>query len=219
MSQALLLLSILGSATPATPPPRPPVTDAALERLAISEDRLSSRLMYVIYDDPALRAEIKRVGFERGCRAVAASRNDISAKFVPLLVPATVAAIRHVIPAERLNQIWPLSFFVGPMQVYKGRVDAELDKTAQPILDTAYAEMRQTFLARVKALSATSDASANRVMPRADIAGALGITGAYDLDKPSQLGMACAEVLISPSMRPTITTTPPQPRSTVAPRR
>jgi len=40
------------------------------------------------------------------------------------------------------------------------------------------------------------------------VAAALGIKGTYDLDDPAQLGLACAEFLISPGARPKISTTP-----------
>lgn len=195
-----------------------PVPDASLERLALAESRVPLRLSDVVYDDAGLRAEIRRIGFEKGCRAVADSRREVSAVFAPKLVPATVAAIRHVVPAERLNEMRVLSFFMGPLRVYTSRIETELDATAGPLLQSAYAAMRESFLARATAMPTVQDASANRVMPKADIAAAVGIKGAYDLDRPAQLGMACAELLISPSVRPTISTTP-QPVLVVAPPR
>lgn len=190
----------------------PSVPDSSLERLATVESRLPLRLSYVVYDDARLRAEIKRIGFEKGCRAVQDSRREVSDEFVPRLVPATVAAIRRVVPAERLNDMRVLSFVVGPLQIYEGRVDAELDATAGPELQSAYDAMRNSFLARTKVIPTERHQSANVVAPKADVAAALGIKGTYDLDNPAQLGLACAELLISPGSRPKISTTPqPQP--------
>lgn len=128
----------------------PSVSDASLERLATLESRLPQRLSYLVYDDVKLRAEIKRIGFEKGCRAVNDSRREVSDAFVPKLVPATVASIRRVVPADRLNSMRVLSFFVGPLQIYKGRIDADLDATAAPILQSAYDAMRRSFVARTK---------------------------------------------------------------------
>lgn len=186
----------------------PAVPDAALERLAAVESRLPFRLNSLVYNDAGMRSEIKRIGFEKGCRAVRDSQRDVSAGYVPKLVPATVAAIRQVVPAERLNDMRMLSFVVGPLQIYKGRVDAALEATAGPILQSAYDAMRASFMARMKVIPTERHHAANDVAPRADVAAAVGITGAYDLDNPAQLGLACAELLISPGARPKISTTP-----------
>lgn len=194
------------------------VPDASLERLAMVESRLPLRLSDVIYEDAGLRAEIRRIGFEKGCRAVEDSRRDVSSVFVPKLVPATVAAIRRIVPAERLNDARGLSFIRSPLLVYKVRIEDELDATAGPLLQSAYAAMRDSFTTRVKAMPTAQDASANVVVPKSDIATVLGIKGAYDLDKPAQLALACVELLISPAVRPTISTTP-QPVFGVVPTR
>jgi hypothetical protein len=176
--------------------------------LATVESRLPLRLSSLVYDDARLRAEMKRIGFQKGCRAVRDSRRDVSEEFVPKLVPATVVAIRRVVPAERLNEMRLLSFVVGPLQIYKSRVDAELDATAGPILQSAYDAMRSSFTARTKGIPTEQHESANVVAPKADVAAALRLKGAYDLDNPAQLSLACAELLISPGARPTISTTP-----------
>ncbi len=196
-----------------------PVTDATLERLATVESRLPLRLDYVVYEDAGLRAEIKRVGFEKGCHAVRESRRAVSDAFVPKLVPATVAAIRHVVPAARLDEMRVLSFSMGPLRVYKIRIEDELDATAGPILQSAYAAMRDTFAARTKLLPTEPSLSANVVATKADIAAALGLAATYDLDKPAQLAMACAELLISPAQRPKISLGPKQPALEIVPTR
>lgn len=190
----------------------PAVTDAALERLATVESRLPLRLGHVIYDDARLRAEIKRIGFEKGCHAVDDSRRAVSEVFVPKLVPATVAAIRQVVPAGTLNEMRVLSFVVGPLRVYAVRIGDALDASAGPILESAYAAMRESFAARAKLIPTAQEPSANLVAPKADVAAALGLGGRYDLDNPVQLAFACAELLISPNLRPKISVAPlPQP--------
>lgn len=184
------------------------VPDSSLERLANIESLLPWRLSSLVYNDVRLRFEIKRIGFEKGCRAVRDSRREVSDQYVPKLVPATVTAIRRVVPPERLNNMRVLSFFVGPLQIYKNRVNAELDSTAGPILQSAYDAMRRSFAARTKAIPTERRRSANVVVPEADVAAAVGIKGTYDLDNPGQLSLACAELLIAPGSRPKISTPP-----------
>lgn len=193
------------------------VSDAALQQLAIRESRLSSRLNRVIYDDPALRTEIQRVGLERGCVAVAESRREVSASYASALVPATVAAIRKLVPEPSLSEMRPLSFFVGPMRIYTRRIDDEIDVNAKPELSAAFEAMRTAFLLRTRTLPDKSEAVDPLAKPRADIAESVGITGLYDLDKASHVGMACADFLIDPRIRPTITTAPAPKVYTVIP--
>lgn len=196
---------------------RSAVPDQALQDLAIRENRLSRRLYPLIYDDPSMRAEIKRVGFEKGCRAIADSKQEVSLRFAPMLVPATVAAIRKIVPEPQLSEMRFRSFFTGPMRIYTKRIDNELDRTASTSLNAAYSAMRAAFLKRTRQFPATGNPADNIVMPKADIVAALGLKGAYDLDNPAHLGMACAELLIPAPLRPTIKTPPAQPPLTVVP--
>ena len=57
---------------------------------------LRDTIINAIYDDPAMRAEIRRVGFANGCRAVASSRREVAINFNPQMVPVTVAALRRL---------------------------------------------------------------------------------------------------------------------------
>lgn len=205
---------------PAAPVGQSSVSDQALEQLAIRESRLPGRLYRLIYDDPSMRAEIRRVGFEKGCRAIVDGKRQVSLQFVPALVPATVAAIRKVVPEPRLSEMRFRSFISGPMRVYARRIDDEIDRTASASLRMAYEAMRIAFLQRTHQLPATKNPKDNVIMPRADIAEAVGLQGPYDLDNPAHLGMACADLLIPAEKRPAITTSPtPGPFIVVPPRR
>ncbi|ARS26596.1 hypothetical protein [Sphingomonas sp. KC8] len=185
--------------------------ELAFERLATAESRLPGRLSNLIYNDPAMRAEIRRVGFEKGCRAVADSRRDVGMKFVPALVPATVAAIRKIVPEPQFSEMRPRSFVVSPLRIYAKRIDAEIDRTAPEILTVAYDAMRKSFLERLRQYPTTQNPADNIVVPRADIAAFGNLEGPYDLDNPVHLSIACADLFISAKMRPTITTAPVDP--------
>lgn len=221
----VLVLALVQTATSpqsgsdrATAPTAPStVSDAALERLATRESRLPGRLYRLIYDDPSMRAEVRRVGFAKGCQAIADSRQEVSLRFVPMLVPATVTAIRKIVPEPQLSEMRFRSFVSGPLHIYARRIDDELDRTASASLNHAYSAMRAAFLKRTREFPVTENPADNIVMPKADIAAMLGMKGPYDLDKPSHLGMACAEALIPADERPTITTSPAPATLVVAP--
>ncbi|MCW6530756.1 hypothetical protein NED98_10920 [Sphingomonas sp. MMSM20] len=182
--------------------------DQALEQLATRESRLQQYLSKAFYEDPEMRAEFKRVGFANACRAVADSRREVAVEFVPALVPATVAAIKKIVPEQRLAEARPRSLSVGPLWIYAERIDEEIKRTAPEILASATAAMRKSFLKRTSPYATTRVAADNIVRPRADIAGAVGLKDTYDLDNPAQIRLACAEFLISPRDRPTITSEP-----------
>jgi hypothetical protein len=173
--------------------------------LAALESRLPVKLSRLIYGDPAMRAEIRRVGFVKGCHAIAESRREVGTQFVPLLVPATVAVVRKIVPEARLSAMPVRSFSSGPLSLYTKRIDDEIERTASVTLTQAYAAMRAAFLARTRKMPATRSPADNVVMPKADIAAFGSLKGAYDLDNPAHLSMACADLLIPASRRPTIT--------------
>ena len=205
MPAGLFLLMLAQASSPHV---HPPLTDAILEQIATNESRLPSKLHDLILYDPAMRAEIRRVGFEKGCKAMEMSSAEVSGQRRAALVQPTVKAIRAIVPEAILNDMWPRSFFVGRLSAFRVRIDAELDRSAAPILAAAYDEMRDTFLKRTKTYPDTTASGDNVVMPKADIAKALDLNRPFDLDKPAELGLACAELLISPAARPTITTAP-----------
>jgi hypothetical protein len=183
------------------------VNDAAVELLARREGTLQQRLLNVVIEDPALRAEIRRVGLEKGCRTMEDSRSETGATYQTMLFPVTVAAIRKLVPAERLARAQFLSFVSAPLIPYGSRVRDEVARNAADTLAAAEAHMRRVFLDRIRR-EPSGGPEASHVLPRADLAAALGLDGPYDLDKPSHLGLACADLLISPDVRPTITTGP-----------
>jgi hypothetical protein len=193
------------------------ISDQALEQLAARESRLPGRLNRLIYDAPSMRAEIKRVGFEKGCHAIADSRREVSLQFVPALVPPTVAAIRKIVPEPRLSETRPRSFVFGPMRIYANRIDEEIDRTASDVLTTAYDAMRTAFLTRTHGMATTRNPADNIIMPRPDIAAFGSLNGPYNLDNPAHLSMACADLLTPADRRPTITTLPAPRTYTVVP--
>jgi hypothetical protein len=179
-----------------------PVTDEALTALALQESPLNGWMTNAIVDDPTMRAEVQRVGFDAGCSAIMETQASIVADYRDRLAPKMVAAIRDIVPTVTLDQMKILSFFVGPMQVYKSRV---YDRVLEDALAVEAADkMRAAFLARTGQLPTTQDPGANRIAPNADIGQALGINGLYDLDNPAHLSLACAESKLSPDQRPKV---------------
>ena len=70
----------------------------------------------------------------------------------------------------------------------------------------ARSELRSGILIQTRPLPTETNPAANVVMPRPASAAALDIKGAWNLDNPAQMAMACAEQLVSPHMSPQITT-------------
>lgn len=166
----------------------------------------------VVYNDPALRAEIRRVGFARGCDAVGSARREVGTRHVEGLRTAYAAAIRTVIPVQRLAEARPVSFVAGPLSIYGRRVEDEVERSAAPLLAVVAEDMRRTFLARTGPTPTTTNEADNRIAPKGDIAAALGIGAHWDLDNPNHMSMACIEQRMPPHLRPTITTEPAPPR-------
>lgn len=184
------------------------VTDEALAAFARQESPLGVWLAEAITHDPALRVEIKRVGFAAACNILVESRNSVSMRYQKRLVPVIVKSVRDKIPADRLEEMKILSFLVGPMQIYKARVLDQVRFDGAKVISDAEAEMRSTFLSRTAVIDSVEGDEANIVTPKPDLAKALQIVGAYDLDNPDHIMLACAEQYIAPDERPTITTGP-----------
>ncbi len=184
------------------PAVQPAKTDEQLEYLALDQSLLPVRLGRVIFDDPKMRDEIKRVGLRQGCVAVDQSRKEIGAKYKPALVPPTVSAIRKVVPEPVLTEATVLAFFSWPLSGYKSRIEDELEVTASEILQEAYAAMRVEFLAQTAQFPTSRNRKDNVLVPSPHLAAALSIEGAYDLNKPEAMNMACVDLL-----------TPKRPRS------
>ncbi len=200
-SLALLLqLSAVGASAP--------VTDEELAIFARNESPLSFWLAETITQAPALRAEMKRVGFAAACNVLAESRNLVSARYRERLVPAIIKSVRATVPADRLEELNILSFLVGPMQIYRARILDQVRVDGAADISDAEAEMRATFLSRTAVMDSVKGEEANVVMPKPEIAKALQIVGGYDLDNPNHIMLACAEQQIAADERPTITTGP-----------
>ncbi len=195
-----LQLSVVGAPVP--------VTDEALAAFARNESPLSFWLTETITRDPALRTEMRRVGFATGCKVLAESQNSVTLRFRDRLVAATVKSVRDMVPADRLEEMKILSFVVGPMQIYKARVLDQVRADEAAVISDAEAEMRSIFLSRTAVVDSIVGDEANIIMPKPDIATALQIAGEYDLDNPNHIMLACAEQHISADQLPAIKTSP-----------
>jgi hypothetical protein len=180
--------------------------DERIAALARREAAGSGRIESAIFDDAAMRAEVRRVGFASGCSIVGDIGRQVAARHAAALEPGIARAIRNVIPAQRMAEARAISFLVGPLTSYQGRVSAEVERTGGEQLARARNDMRRTFLARSRPLPTAADPNANRVAPRPDVAAALGHRGNWNLDDPAQMRFACMEQRISPQVRPRITT-------------
>ena len=178
--------------------------DRRIAYLAESESRVATRIERRLYADPAIRAELRRVGFATGCSAFGRSSRKVVSGHVPALKPHFEAAIRRLVPAEQIVSARFLSFLAHPLMLYQRRVVDAAERSAETELAAAAADLRAAFLSETKQLRTNEDPSANVVMPRADIGRALGVAGAWNLDDPNHVAMACIEQLISPGQRPLI---------------
>jgi hypothetical protein len=178
--------------------------DQRIAYLAVSEARMARRLEDAVYEDPTMRAEIKRVGLTRGCDALASASKESIALFAGVLAPHFESAIRLNIPAQRINDARFLSFSAMPFASYRHRVVEQAERSGSADIARARADLRERFLQRTRPIETTRNDADNVVMPRPDTGAALGIAGPWNLDKPSQLAMACIEHTIRPEARPEI---------------
>ena len=178
--------------------------DQRIAHLAESEASLATRIERPVLEDPAIRAEFRRIGFATGCSVFGQSRREVVPRHVPDLIPHFDAAIRKLIPAEQIAKARFLSFLASPLIGYHRRVADSAERTAEAELASATADLRTTFLSRTAAVQTNGDPAANVVVPRADIARALGVDGPWNLDNPNHVALACAEQLIPPDRRPLI---------------
>jgi hypothetical protein len=174
--------------------------------LAESQARFSHPLELSIYGDAEMRAEIRRVGFARGCEILHRAGRETALRYAPLLKPYYEAAIRHRIPAQIIGEARIVSFLATPFTIYQRRVAEDAEQSGAALFAQARSELRSTILTQTGPLPTEADPAANVVMPRPDMAAALDLKGAWDLDNPAQMAMACSEQVIPPHMRPQITT-------------
>lgn len=210
-TRALLLTGLLtvlplGSTWASEPPA---VSREPQVMASIRSGVIGPRLMNVIKNDPALRAEIRRVGFEKGCRAMADSSREVTDRYGEILKPEMLAAIRDSVPTEVLAGPNYLTFLGGPLIGFRRRITTLFERAGAEKLAAADAEVRDAFLKRTRPQPDTTDPSANIVKPRDDINAVFGYGASYDLDHPAQLGLACSDLLIHPAVRPKITVGPP----------
>jgi len=178
--------------------------EARVSILAESTARNPSRINSAVFDDPKMRAEMRRVGMAAGCAAVDAATRDVVARHAPLLLPYAVHAVRSVIPEQQLARATHISFIAPPFTSYSGRVRAELEEIAASQLAAARADMRAAFLQRTAKLSRSNEVAEQSVRPRQDISAVLGLNGRWNFDNPAHMSLACLEMSISPSVRPKI---------------
>lgn len=180
--------------------------DRRIALLSANDGLIRGRIERVVYEDPAMRAEIRRVGFARGCDAVGLASREVRDRNAETVRAALAAAIRRAIPEQRLAEARPVSFVAGPLASYSSRVQRELERSSAQLLADLAGEMRRAFFARTDPMPTTANDADNNIAPKPDIAAALGIGDYWELDNPTQLAMACVEQRISPRLRPTITT-------------
>lgn len=196
--------ALIAAQTIVSPDPSAWTVDQRIAYLAESEARMANRIEGAVYADPAIRAEIRRVGFSAGCSAFGRARREVVNRHASALTPHFEAAIRRLVPLERITEAPFLSFLWSSLSAYQRRVSNAAEQSAEAELAGARADLRATFLSYTAPLATNGDPSANVVMPRTDIARALGVEGAWNLDNPNHLSMACLEQLISPDQRPII---------------
>jgi hypothetical protein len=177
------------------------------ERVAILAESAaanSGRVESVVFDDPTMRAEVRRVGFKAGCMAVAESSREVINRHLPLLRPYAVQAVRAAIPEQRLAEATHISFIAPPLTMYSGRVKAKLDEIAAGPIAAARADMRAAFLKRTAKSPDSGEVAEQSIKPRQDISAALGLNGRWDFNNPAHMSLACMELRISPAVRPKI---------------
>lgn len=117
-----------------------------VEILAASITASSTRPM-TIFEDPGVRAEMKRVGVDAGCPVVTEAARAAAVRFTQPLAPFAESAVRETIPAQRLDELTPVSFLIGSVGIYRSRIDRKFEELAAEPLASARAEARQAVLA------------------------------------------------------------------------
>ncbi len=196
----------LMSAAPAISVPDPATwsVEQKIDYLAAGQARFAEPVSSALYDNPEVRAEIRRVGFLKGCQLVSQARKDVLAVHFSTLKAGYTAAIRKTVDENMLKAARFLSFNASPLTRASFRLRRESERSLAPEFAAIRIELSKRFFEISSPLPTETDPAANRIKPKADIAGAMGIAGDYDLDNPGYLGLACAEALIDPKYRPHI---------------
>src|SRR3546814_11616475 len=86
-----------------------------IDYLAEGQARFAQPVSHKLYENPEVRAEIRRIGFLNGCQLVKQARKDVlNAHFVQLKTGYT-AAIRKTVDENMLKTTRFLSFNASPL--------------------------------------------------------------------------------------------------------
>ena len=194
----------LAAPTIALPDPAAWTVEQRVDYLAEGQARFAQPVSHALYEDPKVRAEIRRIGFLNGCKLVEQARKGVLDAHFDQLKTGYAAAIRKTVDENMLKTARFLSFNASPLMSAGFRLRREAERSMASEFATIRVELPKRFFELSGQLPTNNDPAANRIKPRADIAGALGITGDYDLDSAGYLGLACAEAMIDPKIRPQI---------------
>lgn len=151
MSALLLLALVLIQ-------PQADMSDAELVQRGGGDFLLRAHVENALYEDAAIRAELMRVGLERGClladaaqaRAVEANRTAFNLHLV--------AALRTVVPAEAWTP--PASIFMARLQSYQGRIDRAIAQSGPEVYEGSVREARSALVPALAALPSVPPAEA-----------------------------------------------------------
>ena len=123
-----------------------------VEILARSTAARSTGYLEIFDEQPAVRAELKRVGLDAGCPLVWRVARSTSARYLDALMPFAQRAVREAIPLPVLESMSPVSFAAGPAMGYTSRVDRKFDEVAADLLGRAHGEAGAEVMASLAEL-------------------------------------------------------------------
>jgi len=107
---------------------------------------LSGKITSRLLDDASIRRRFAGEEFENSCAAFWIARRGLSPSYEQAFKPLMIAAVRKVVPPERLAQAkGPATNADRALLPYDGRVSDELDRTAATIFAEASRELRVRF--------------------------------------------------------------------------
>ncbi len=204
MSAVAIALLIAAAPTINLPNVETWTVEQRIDYLAEAQARFAEPVNSTLYENPDVRAEIRRIGFLKGCQLAQQARRDALDQHFPELKAGYAEAIRKAVSEDMLKSVRFITFDLPPLRGAKFRLGREAERSMASEFSATRIDMTKRFVELSGPLPTNSDPAANRVTPRADVAGALGIAGDYDLDNPGFLGLACAEATIDPAFRPQI---------------
>src|SRR3546814_17588594 len=93
-----------------------------------------------------------------------------------------------------------LSFNASPLMSASFRLQREAERSMASEFATIRVELPKRFFELSGQFPTNNDPAANRIKPKPDVAGALGITGDYDIDNAGHIGLACDEGMNDPNI-------------------